>query len=106
MALCHDRVRELALRPLMPMSAHTRRDGPGCRSTGQSMAAGIRSGTRTGLRPTPDPRVTAARPQFRSMRRPASSDRGQGKSCAWVRSDVAGTSPSAIWGDIDEPCEL
>jgi hypothetical protein len=31
------------------LSAHTRRDGPGCRSTGRSVVAGIRSGTRTGL---------------------------------------------------------
>src|SRR5215472_11182153 len=62
------------------MIGHTRRDRPGCRSPGRSVVAGIRSGTRTGLRPTPDPRVTAARPQFRSMRRP----RGQPAAGAYL----------------------
>ena len=33
----------------LPMSAHTRRDGPGCRSTGRSVVVAIRSATRTGL---------------------------------------------------------
>jgi hypothetical protein len=33
----------------LPVCARTRRDGPGCRSTGRSVAAAIRSATRTGL---------------------------------------------------------
>jgi hypothetical protein len=33
----------------LPMSAHTRREGPGCRSAGRSVFAAIRSATRTGL---------------------------------------------------------
>ena len=82
-------------RPLVPMSAHTHRDGhwlalhraiSGCGDPGQARGTGF----------TLDPRVTAARPQLRSMRRPASSDRGQGKSRARAGSDVIGTSPSAI----------
>ncbi|HTF08529.1 MAG TPA: VOC family protein [Asanoa sp.] len=42
---------------IWPMSGHTRRDGPGCRSTARSVVAGIRSSTRAGLCPTPDRRL-------------------------------------------------
>jgi hypothetical protein len=87
-----------APRPILPMSGHTRRDRPGCRSIGRSVVAG--SGWILGPGFTPGPRVTAARPQFRSMPRPVSSDRGPGKSCSSaagrLRSDAVRTSPSAI----------
>src|SRR6267378_4529064 len=33
----------------LPVSARTRRDGPGSRSTGRSVAAAVRSAARTGL---------------------------------------------------------
>ena len=82
----------------LPMSAHTRRNGPGCRSTRRSVVAAIRSATRPGF--TSGPRGAAPRPRLRSMRRPALSDRRQGKSSSSaagrLRSDAAGTSPSAI----------
>jgi hypothetical protein len=74
---CHA---SLAARPHMPMRGPTHRDGAWLSLPWPISGLRTRSGTRTGLRPTPDPRVTA-HPQFRSMRRPASSDRGPGKSC-------------------------
>ena len=43
----------------LPMSAHTRRDGPGCRSTGRLGVAATRSATRTG----PHVRSTGAAPR-------------------------------------------
>ena len=82
----------------LPMSAHTRRDGPGCRSTGRSVVAAIRSATRTGLHVRCTRRCP--RPRLRSMHRPALSGRRQGKSSSSaagrLRSDAVGTSPSAI----------
>jgi hypothetical protein len=50
----------------LPMSAHTRRNGPGCRSTGRSVVAATRSATRTGLhvrskRRCPRPRLSSRR---------------------------------------------
>ena len=45
--------------------------------TGRSVVAGIRPGPRTEIRCTPDPRVTAPRPQFRLMADPRRQPRGQ-----------------------------
>ena len=82
----------------LPVSARTRRDGPGCRSTGRSAVAAIRSATRTGLHVRPKRRCP--RPRLRSMRRLALSGRRQGKSCSSaagrLRSGAAATSPPAI----------
>src|SRR5258708_10353734 len=81
----------------LPMSAHTRRDGPGCRATGRSVVAAIRSASRTGLHAGQE---ALPRPRLRSMRRPVLSDRRQGTPCSTaagrLRSGAAGTSPSAI----------
>ena len=59
-----------------------------------------RSGQPRGPGFTSGPRGAAPRPRLRSMRRPALSDRRQGKSCSSaagrLRSDPVGTSPSAI----------
>jgi hypothetical protein len=79
---------------LLPMSAHTRRDGPGCRSTERSAVSG--SGQAPGPGFTPDPRVTAPRPQFRSMGRPASSDAAKASLALAFDQTFVGTSPSAI----------
>jgi hypothetical protein len=72
--------------------------GPGCRSTGDQWLR--RSGQPRGPGFTSGPRGAAPRPRLRSMRRPALSDRRQGKSCSSaagrLRSDAAGTSPPAI----------
>jgi hypothetical protein len=56
----------------LPMSAHTRRNGPGCRSTGDQWLR--RSGQPRGPGFTSGPRGAAPRPRLRSMRRPAWSD--------------------------------
>jgi hypothetical protein len=69
-ALCSTNVRTCPGRctvsrlAILPMSGPTRRDGPGCRCPGRSVDCGelTRSGTRIGLRPTPDPRVSAHPP--------------------------------------------
>ena len=82
-----------------------------CRSVRARAATGLavappgdqwlrRSGQPRGPGFTSGPRGAAPRPRLRSMRRPALSDRRQGKSCSSaagrLRSDAAGTSPSAI----------
>ena len=78
----------------LPVSARTRRDGPGCRSTGRSAVAAVRSAARTGLH------VRSKRAAPRPRLRPALSGRRQGKSCSSaagrVRPGAAGTSPPAI----------
>ena len=80
----------------LPVSARTRRDGPGCRSTGRSVVAAVRSAARTGLHVRSRRRCPASPAQ----RRPALSGRRQGKSCSSaagrVRPGAAGTSPPAI----------
>jgi hypothetical protein len=52
----------------------------------------------------PTPGVAVARPQFRSMRRPASPGRRQGRSCSSVagrlRSDAAGSRRLSAWRGI------
>jgi hypothetical protein len=82
----------------LPVSAHARRDGPGCRSTGRSAAAAVRSATRTGLHLRSRRRCPASR--LRPVRRPAWPGRREGKSCPGaagrVRSGAAGTSPPAV----------
>lgn len=82
----------------LPVSARTRRDGPGCRSTGRSVVAAVRSAARTGLHVRSNRRCPASR--LRPARRPAWSGRRQGKSCSSaagrLRSGAAGTSPPAV----------
>ncbi len=75
------------------MSAHSRRDGFGCRSTGLS---GCRDPVRHEDRASHPIPGSLPRPKLRSIRIPASSDPGQGKSCASVRSGVVRTSPPPI----------
>jgi hypothetical protein len=80
------------------MSAHTRRDGPGCRSTGRSVVAAIRSATRTGLHVRSKRRCPASPAQAGAQARVARPP--PGKSCPGAagrrRSGAAGTSPPAV----------
>src|SRR6266567_3470054 len=92
-----------AMRSPAPTTASADERAPSPRPAWLSLhwsTSGCRSGRVLGPGFTPGPRVTAARPQFRSMPRPVSSDRGPGKSCSSaagrLRSDAVRTSPSAI----------
>ena len=82
----------------LPMSAHTRRDGPGCRSTGRSVVVVVRSATRTGLHVRSKRRCPASPAQVDAQTRVVRPPPGQVllSAAGRLRSDAAGTSPSAI----------
>jgi hypothetical protein len=82
------------------MSVRTRRDGPGCCPTGQSVVAGSRSGTGLGFSPTPGSLLRVL--NSGRCADPASPDRRQGKSCSSVvgrlRSDAVGVTVGYLAG--------
>src|SRR5260221_13728522 len=61
----------------LPVSARTRRDGPGCRSTGRSVVAAVRSAARTGLHVRSKRRCPASPAQAGAQARVARPPPGQ-----------------------------